>query len=219
MPGNTENQNEDKTGSENTGAGGENKTVPDVDAILAEKVQEALKPIKEKLDSAYAARDAAAAEAKALKEEKQAAEIARLNEEGKHREAYELQLAAEKAAREAAEARVVELTRDTELRSALAGYKTRNANANEMALKELTKDLVRNEKGIWVHKTGLSIPDFVKAFATSEDNAFLFEQKPSTGGGSGQLKKDTGKGRTGSIFDLSQDEVLKRAADGTLRNK
>lgn len=201
-------------GGEGGNAGG---NTPDIDAIVAQKVAEALKPIKTNLDNAYAARDAAAAEAETLKKEKRDAEIARLTEEGKHREAADLKVREADARAAAAEARAIELTRDSELKTAMSAYTFRNPNAFNMAYADLVKELVRNDKGVWVHKSGVDVAEYVKSFAAKPDNVFLFEQKPSTGGGGGNVKPsgDTDK----SVFEMSQEEVLKRASEGTLPKK
>ena len=90
-----------------------------------------------------------------------------------------------------------------------------------MAFDEVTSQLVQNEKGEWVHKSGVAVKDFVKTFAENEDNAFLFKAKVSTGGGGSGPKKegDTSSGDTGSLFKKSQDEVIKLAMEGKLPSR
>ncbi len=185
--------------------------------ILDAAIQEALKPIKANLDKAYASRDEALAQIEAYKAREREAELARLEEEGKHREAYEARLSDERAKREAAERRNVELTRDNELRSHLSALNFRNGNAVNMAYQEIVGQLVQNEQGVWVHRSGASIADHVKTFSESEDNAFLFKQKQSSGGGgTSVLPSDTTSIGKKSLFELSQDEVLELAAKGKL---
>lgn len=149
--------------------------------------------------------------------EKRQAELKRLQEEGKHKEAYEMQLAEIKSGKEAAEKRVIELTRDMELKSVLGTLNFRNDNALEMAYREIVGQLVQNEQGVWVHKSGVPVKDFVKSFSDTEDNAFLFKPKVSSGSGSQGTKTNNPSGEKTSLFNLSQDEVLKRAREGTLR--
>lgn len=189
---------------------------------LEQRVQQAvesqLKPIKENLDKAYAARDEALKKVAEFERQQREAEVKRLKEEGKHREAYEQEIAAERAARAALEEQNVRLTRDIEVKSAMQSLPFRSDNASEMAFKEVTAQLVKNEKGEWVHKSGVSIRDFVKAFSDDESNAFLFKSKASTGTGSPSNSQpaDTSS-EVKSIFALSQEEVLRRAAAGQLR--
>lgn len=179
-------------------------------------VDEQLKSIKSKLDSAYSQRDEALRKIAEFEQKEREAELKRLEEEGKHKEAFDLRFAEEKAKREAAEKRNVELTRDLELRTALNSHPFRNDAASKMAYQELVGQLVQNEQGVWVHKSGASILDAVKSFADNEDNSFLFRAKASTGSGSTTVKPtDTSTGNK-SLFQLSQQEVLELAAKGQL---
>jgi hypothetical protein len=203
---NNQNQNQNDT----------NK-VPDVDKIVQEKVEEQLKDIKSKLDKAFSSRDEALKKVAEFEKEKREAELKRLQEEGKHKEAYEIQLAEEKAKREAAEKRNVELTRDIDVRNALATQPFRNDNALEMAYREIVGQLVQNDQGVWVHKTGVAIRDFVKAFADNDANSFLFKQKTSTGSGSSGVNTSNNSSEKKSLFAMSQDEVLKMAREGKLK--
>ena len=186
--------------------------------LVAEQITENLKPIKEKLDKAYGERDELKKKLDAIEKEKREAELQRLTEEGKHKEVFEARLAEEKEAREKLERRNIELTRDIEVRNSLSTHQFRNENALEMAYKEIVGQLVRDENGAWVHRSGISIRDFVKAFVDNEDNAFLLKAKVSTGGGS---SSPTSKGTSDdsapkSLFGMSQDEVLKLAREGKL---
>ena len=174
-------------------------------------IDEALKPIKEKLDAAYKIRDDALAEKEAIAKERREAEVARLREEGKFKEAHEIELAEERKKREALERENITLKRDNTLTSQLSSLDFRNERSSEMAYRDIVEQLVQNEQGVWVHRSGVSIADFVKTFASDEDNSFLFKTKVNSGGGSG---KPLPKGNTKSdesIFNLSQEEVIKRA--------
>lgn len=221
----TQNQNPDDnndTNDQNTGnktppTTENNTNTPDIDAIVQAKLDEALKDIKGKLDKAYGARDEALKKIAEIEQKEREAELKRLQEEGKHKEAYEMQLAQERAAREALEKRNVELTRDIEVRNALATHPFRNENALEMAYKEITGQLVKNDNGVWVHTSGASIRDFVKGFAESQDNSFLFKPKVSTGAGAAESSTNTGSTEKKSLFQMTQAEVLKMAREGKLR--
>ena len=225
MPNTTKPEDLNEDGTPKTPDSGTTNTTPpaitpEMQALIQAEAEKQLAKMKENVDKAYKAKEAAEARATALETEKRNAEIARLTEEGKHREAFELQLKEEKALREAAEKRNVELTRDLGLRNALGGYEFRNANALEMAYREIVPNLIQDAAGQWVHKSGVSITDAVKTFAGLDDNAFLFKTKASTGGGSSQPTKpgDTSK-KKGSLFDMDQNEVLSLAAEGKLRNR
>ena len=188
---------------------------PEIQALVKAAVAEELKDVKAKLDAAYGKRDEALQRVAEFEQKERDAEVARLQEEGKHREAFELQLAEMKASRDALVKRNIELTRDIDTRNALAGFSFRNEKAAKMAFEEVTGQLVQNEAGEWVHKSGVTVKDFVKAFAENEDNAFLFKQKQNSGNGSQDPKPPQG-GKPKSLFEMSQDEVLKMAAEGKL---
>ena len=188
---------------------------PEIQALIKTAVAEALKDVKTKLDAAYGKRDEALQRVAEFEQKERDAEVARLQEEGKHREAFDLQLAEMKASRDALVKRNIELTRDIDTRNALAGFSFRNEKAAKMAFEEVTGQLVQNEAGEWVHKSGVTVKDFVKAFAENEDNAFLFKQKQNSGNGSQDPKPPQG-GKPKSLFEMSQDEVLKMAAEGKL---
>ncbi len=192
-------------------------SVVNIDEIVQKKVDEQLKDIKQKLDKAYNLRDEAHKKVAEFEQKEREAEIKRLKEEGKLAEAYEKQLADERAKAEVLERKNIELTRDLEVRNALANQPFRNDNALEMAYREIVGQLVRNEQGEWVHKTGVSIRDFVKVFADNGENEFLFKPKVSTGAGLSGSKSTPGSNDKKSIFEMSQEDVLKMAAEGKLR--
>jgi len=173
-----------------------------VEKYVEERVNESLKNIKSKLDTAFAARDEALRKIAEYEAKEREAEVKRLKDEGKEREAYELQLAAERTKREALEKQNTELTRDVEVRGLLNTLQFRNDKAVEMAYKEIVSQLVRD----------------VKLFSESDDNAFLFRTKASSGSGNvGLSKTDTSSRGKKSLFEMPQEEVLKLAAEGKLR--
>jgi hypothetical protein len=190
-----------------------------VEKLVQARVNEAIKDIKTKLDKAYSVRDEALRKAAELEQVKKQEEIRRLQEDGKHKEALELQLAEERAQRAAYEKQVIELTRDMELRNALSAYSFKNDNAFNMAYREVVEQLAQDEKGIWRHKSGVPLKDFVRQFAESDENAFLLKTKASSGSGSSTVKTtEVSSGLGGkSIFAMSQEEVLKLAREGKLK--
>ena len=191
----------------------------DIEAKIAERVATELKAIKDKLNAAYGERDKALSKVAEFEQAKRDEELQRMKDEGKFKEAYELQLAEEKARREALEKKNIELTRDIEVRNALGSQPFRNDKALEMARQEIVSQLVRNEQGEWVHKSGVQIKDFVKSFSESEDNAFLFKQKVSTGSGSPASTSNPVPSQPASLFGMTQAEVIKLAREGKLPKK
>jgi hypothetical protein len=180
-------------------------------------VDERLKDAKAKLDAAYAARDREKERADQLAQEKRDAELARLEEEGKHQEVYNIRLQEETAKREAAERRNVELTRDMTLKDHLKVLTFRTDKASDMAYQEIVGQLVQNEQGAWVHRSGVSISDFVKTFSEDDNNAFLFKSKQSRGSGTSEAQSSNPvQDKTKSLFEMSTAEVLALAAEGKL---
>jgi len=191
-----------------------------MDKYVSEKVNESLKDIKGKLDGAFTARDEALRKIAEFEKKERDAEVKRLKEEGKEREAFEMQLAQERARVETLERQNTELTRDVEVRGLLSNLTFRNDKAVEMAYQDIVGQLVRDERGHWVHRSGIPVKEFIKHFAESDDNAFLFKPKTSTGsGGSGPKTNSGSSGDKGSLFKMSQAEVIKMAAEGKLGKK
>ena len=192
-------------------------TPEELDALIEARAAEKLRDVKSKLDGAYGARDAALTKVAEFEEKERQAELKRLEEAGQHKEAFELRLAEERARNQALEQTNTELTRDSEVRRVLGSRNFKNDNALEMAYREITGQLVRNESNVWVHRSGVSIADFVKTFAESEANAFLFKAKVSSGTGKVTTKSALPDDKPQSLFALSQDEIIQRAREGKLR--
>jgi hypothetical protein len=188
-----------------------------IEKLVKERLDEQLKPIKEKLDNAYTARDEALKKAAEFEQKEKEAHKKQLEEEGKYKELYELQLAEERARREALEKRNVELTRDIRVKDALKDYDFRNSIATEMAYKEIVPQLMQDENGTWKHRSGVAIEDYIKSFASDENNSFLFKAKISSGAGTTSSKPSNTASTEGkSLFELSQEEVIKMAMEGKL---
>lgn len=195
----------------------ETETAPqDTDALVAQRVDEALRPIKTNLDKAYAARDAALARVQEFEKKQREAELQRLQEEGKHKEAYELQLAERDAKNKELLEHNIRLTRDMETRAILSTVAFRSDKAAKMAFSDIVGELVQNDKGEWTHKSGAPLKDFVKAFIEHEDNAFLLKPKVNSGSGSQSGKPSTTTTGDKSLFQMSQADVLKLAHEGRL---
>lgn len=190
-------------------------TNPEVQAMIKSAVADAVKDVKVKLDAAYAKRDEALQKVSEFEQKERDLEIKRLQDAGKDREAFELQLAEMKATQETLQKRNLELSRDVDTRQALSAFAFRSEKAAKMAFDEVTSQLVQNEKGEWVHKSGVAVKDFVKTFAENEDNAFLFKQKQNSGNGSQNIPPSSNTTKK-SLFEMTQDEVLQMAAEGKL---
>jgi hypothetical protein len=216
-----QNQNNDNNQNQNQNTDDQNKGGNDggvdIAKLVQEKVDEQLKDIKGKLDKAYGARDDAMRKVAEFETQKKEAEIARLKEEGKHKEVYELQVTELNAKLSAAEKRNIELTRDMDVRNTLSAQPFRNDSAREMAYREIVGQLVQNEQGVWVHKSGSTIGEFVQSFADNDANSFLFKPKASSGSGDSGVNMNNNSSEKKSLFTMSQDEVLKMAREGKLR--
>lgn len=188
-------------------------TDPNVQKLLDERIAAALSEIKPKLDSAYAARDEALRKVAEFEKKEKEAQLKLLEEQGKIKEAAELRLAEKDAELATLKRQNTELSRDVQIRNALSGLDFRNEAASNMAYKEVIAGLVQNENGQWVHKSGISVKDFIEQFAKSEDNSFLFKPKQSSGTGSTTTSGTPSTGKK-SVFEMTQAEVLARAAKG-----
>lgn len=188
-----------------------------VERLVNERLDGRLKPIKGKLDAAFKARDEAMTKLKQLEAEKHESELKKLEEEGKFREAYELRLAALNAEKEALKSQNTALSRDVAVKDALKTLPFRNDRAFDMAFKEIVGNLVQDENSRWVHRTGISVADYVKAFSADDEQAFLFKAKPNSGGGTPASTSGTpASSSKRSLFEMSQAEVLKLAAEGKI---
>lgn len=213
---------EDDNDDLNNNNGGKDDGGQDIEKIIADRVNAAVKQLKENLDKAYKARDDALGKASKLEEANRKAELEALEKEGKKMEALQKRFDDVSAENTALKQRIVELTRDVTLREEISGLDFRNDRARKLAYKELVDGLTQDAQGNWVAKDGTSLKEFVKRFAEDEDQAFLFKPKSSSGTGVDHGKSKSSGGsdtKKKSIFEMSQEEVLEAARKGTLRNK
>lgn len=188
-----------------------------ISKIVAEKVEESLKPIKGKLDDAYKKRDEVVRENAELKQKMKDLEIEKLQAQGKEKEALEIQLAEERARREAVEKRNTELSRDVEVRSLLNTLPFRNEKAVDVGYREIVSQLSQDENGLWKHVSGKSINEFIAQFAQDSDNAFLFKVKANTGSGISNSGNAPDTSKKKSLFEYSNEELIELAQKGQLR--
>ena len=185
--------------------------------IVDARVAEELAGIKEKLNNAYSQRDEAVKKAVAYEEERKKLEIERLEEEGKHKEAADMKLAELQARLTERDRQITELTRDSAVRDALKGLDFRNDTAADFAYRDVVSQLIQNESGQWVHRTGASIKDYIDSFRKDEDKEFLFKPRQSSGTGQQATAVNTGGfDASKSLEDMSLDEIMSAAAAGHL---
>ena len=219
---NDDNQNTNTGTNQNNQQGGNSQDQDMIAKLVAQQVAENLKDIKSKLDKAYSVRDEALKKAEELEKKEREATLKKLEEEGKHKEVFDMKLVEKDAAYNellgkynALEQQNLQLTRDSQVRDLLRGTEFRNERAADMAFQEVIGQVVKDDKGNWVHRSGISIKDFITAFVSDDANSFLLKPKQSSGGGTttpGTTKSNTAK----SLFEMSQEEVLKLAAEGKL---
>lgn len=219
MSENLENQVEDTNEAEATEEAETQETTSeapadDIEAIVAER----LAKMKANMDRMAKERDEALKAKAEIEKAKKEAEIARMKEEGKLQEALEMELAEARAKLELFEKETTSLKRDRVVNDALASLDFRNEKSREMARREIVDDLIQDEQGQWVHKSGTSIRDFVESYSKSDDNSFLFRVKANSGAGTnapaGAPVTETPK----KIGELTTQEILNLAAKGQLGN-
>lgn len=196
-------------------------TSPDeLSKMVEARVAEELASIKEKLNSAYSARDEAVKKAVAYEEEKKALQISRLEEEGKHKEAADIKLTELTARLQERDKQITELTRDSVVRDALRGLDFRNDTAADFAYRDVVSQLTQNENGQWVHRTGASIKDFIDTFRKDEDKEFLFRPQQSSGVGQQANQAPTGGFDSNKpLSEMSVEELMAAAASGQIGNE
>lgn len=190
-----------------------------ISKIVKERLDVELANIKGKLDGAYKQRDEYQAKIAAFESKEREATLKRLSEEGKHKEAYEIQLAEERAANATLAKRNTELSRDVSVRESLRSLSFRNDKAANMAFQEITSNLVQDEHKQWVHRSGISVKEYCEAFSKDEEQSFLFKAKVNSGAGT--ASGNSGNGVPGdnkpkSLFAMSQADVIKMASEGKL---
>ena len=179
-----------------------------VQEMVERKVAAELAAIKKKLDDAYSARDQAVKAKVLLEEEKRSQEIKRMEEEGRHKEVAELKLAELQAKVEALSAKNTELSRDAVVRQEIATLDFRSDMAADMAYDRMVRDMVQDENGAWIHKSGVSIKEYVDHFKKSDENSFLFKAKVNSGAGTqtpvGTIKPTNDK----KLSEMTSEEML-----------
>lgn len=197
-------------------------TAAELSAKIDAELDNRLKQLKTNLDAAYAKLEAANAKIAKTESDAREAELQRMEKEGQKVEALEARLEERDAAIAKLNDRVVELTRDVELREKMNGLPFRNNRAADVAYREIVSNLVQNDKGVWQTSAGKSIKEYVEEFANDPEQSFLFKAKQSSGSGTESTSSGNGGGGSSgnkSLFDMPQDEVLERIRRGESRRK
>jgi len=190
---------------------------PNIKQMVDEEVSKAIANIKVNLDNAYKQRDDALSEVNKIKEEKRQAEIAGLEQQGKHSEAMQIKLNEVNARLEQYEQKNTELSRDNAVRTQLNALNFKSEKAANMAYSDIVNSLKKDATGNWVHESGSSIGETVSNYAKDENNAFLFSVKANMGSGISPAKPSTGTNPVGSIKDMSTEEMLNAVSKGQVK--
>ena len=211
---------QDKAAADRAAAGDTGADSDMVAKLVKERLDTELAGIKQNLNNAFAARDALQAKVAEFEARERDANLKRLQEEGKHKEAFELQLAEERAANAALAKRNTELSRDVSVREALRDMNFRNGKAATMAFQEITANLVQDENKQWVHRSGISVREYCEVFSKDEEQSFLFKAKVNSGAGTSSTTGAAAPAaKPSSLFEMSQEEVIKLAIEGKLPKK
>jgi len=179
-------------------------------------VQERLAQMKSNMDRMVKERDIALKKAAEIEQQQKQEKLKRLEEEGKIQEALEMKLAEADAKLKVYEEENTRLNRDNIVNSALSSLDFRNDRSRQLAYRDIVDELTRNEDGSWVHKSGISIQDYIASYSKNEENNFLFKVKPNSGTGAVSPTGAPNTTEKKSISQMTTDEVLAMAAKGQL---
>jgi len=191
------------------------ETKTEIDPIEA-AVQERLAQMKSNMDRMVKERDIALKKAAEIEQQQKQEKLKRLEEEGKIQEALEIKLAEADAKLKVYEEENTRLNRDNIVNSALSSLDFRNDRSRQLAYRDIVDELTRNEDGSWVHKSGISIQDYIASYSKNEENNFLFKVKPNSGTGAVSPTGAPNTTEKKSISQMTTDEVLAMAARGQL---
>lgn len=183
-----------------------------VERIVAER----LKDMKSNVDKAYKKAEETARENARLKAAQQDANRKQLEGEGKHLEAAKITIAEQDEQIKILTGQLTSLTRDRELEKVLSPLDFRNDFARETAFNSILSSLVQDDDGAWVHKSGASLSEYVKAFAKDPNKDFLFKPKENQGSGTGVPRGGVSGARPKSLVGMTTEELIAAAAAGKL---
>jgi hypothetical protein len=183
---------------------------------VEQAINDRLTKMKSNMDRMVKERDAALQKAAEVEQAQKQAEIKRLEEEGKLTEALEMKLAESQAKLKVFEEENTKLNRDNVVNSQLANLEFRNERSRQMAQRDIVEQLVQNEAGLWSHKSGITIQEFIESYSKNEDNSFLFRIKANSGAGKTTPSASSNTTEKKSVSQMTQEEVLSLAAKGQL---
>lgn len=192
------------------------KDVKNEDDPIEKAVQERLSKMKANMDRMDKELKETLKQKAELEKKEKDARLKALEEEGKFKEAADLRIKDLEAKLELYQSENVKLNRDNVLANALTGLEFRNDRSREMAYRDIVEQLVQNENGVWVHKSGNSIRDFVDSYSKSDDNSFLFRVKMNSGTGTGTPNGTPSTDTSKKVSEMTTQEVLDLARKGKL---
>jgi len=193
----------------------ENPVTDEVDPV-EQAVQERLSKMKANMDRMSNERDEALKKAAEIEQKQKQDQMKRLEDEGKLQEVLEMKLAESEAKLKVFQEENTKLNRDSVVSNTLNQLDFRNDRSRQLAYRDIVEQLVQNEDGNWVHKSGTKIQDFVAAYSKDEDNSFLFRVKANSGAGTGQSSGTPQMETKKSLGEMTQQEVLALAAKGQI---
>lgn len=179
------------------------KLVDDAANDKVAKIKSSLNDLNKKLEAETKAR---------VRAEKDAADVKRnaLKADGKDLEAAQMKIAELEEELKITSGKLVSVTRDREVDTALTSLEFRNAFAKSQASDFIAKDLVLDNDGTWVHKSGASIPDYIKSLPKNEDFAATYLKAKDNSGTNAPGNRVQGgpKGKPKSVLGMSTEELM-----------
>lgn len=191
------------------------ETSDSVDPIEQE-VANRLAKMKSNVDRMAKERDEALKKAAEIEQQQKQETMKRLEEEGKLQELSEMKIADLEAKLKVYEEENTKLNRDSVVNSLLSSLDFRNDRSRQLAYRDIVEQLVQNENGSWVHKSGTTIQDFIASYSDNEDNSFLFRVKANSGAGTSAPAGVSNTNENKPLSEMSTQEVLNLAAKGQL---
>lgn len=209
-------EDDDDTSGNDDDTKGKGTLSKEHESLVEKLVAERLKGMKSNIDKAFREKEVLARENARLKADQEEGKRKKLEDEGKHVEAARLRVAEVEELNKVLTERLTAATRDKEVDRAIGALNFRNDYAKEVAVKSIIEDLVQDDDGVWVHKSGASLADYVKTFAKDPTKDFLFKPKENNGAGTTGAKGGANGGKPKTVIGMSTEELLAAAKAGQL---
>jgi len=183
---------------------------------IEQEVANRLSKMKSNVDRMAKERDEALKKAAEIEQQQKQETMKRLEEEGKLQELSEMKIADLEAKLKVYEEENTKLNRDSVVNSLLGSLDFRNDRSRQLAYRDIVEQLVQNDNGSWVHKSGTTIQDFITSYSDNEDNSFLFRVKANSGAGTPAPAGVSNTNENKPLSEMSTQEVLNLAAKGQL---